>query len=573
MEQNDNKDDNPIVAKECRFVVHIPANSDREDQHLIRETLHKKDGSVEENTRLIKNFKRPFFLTMPQYRTYKQKKEVESLDRLMRFESTQSDLRDNIANALDLRFSRDHIKKLSNSPYLYGSEISSQSIIKKLYQNKNKTHNTPYSVMSFDIETDMEFGTQEPIIITAVFNNELFLAVTKKFIKGINNAEGYFRSGCSKYITEFTDLSKYNITYIETEDTVDLIKKTFAWIHSKQFHFLSIWNIAFDIPKIIDALVKYGIDPADVLCDPSIPKDYRICKWKPGPNKKRKANGQEVPIDFADQWHTLILTASFYVIDAMCTYRLLRLAKPKESSYSLDSTLDRELGVRKLKFKEADSYVKERWHIFMQSQHKVEYMVYALFDSLSMQLLDEKLLDVRSTLPSYAGITPFSKCNSKPKLIADALHFYTLSKGYVLNSVGETVEAVDKELEEEMVIGENIGNETDPEVMGLTDWILTLPCHLTTPGLPLVEESPSIRTKIRAFVYDSDCVSAYPTATSILNVSKSTTKREIVKIDDIEERAFRLQNINLCTGHVNSLEYGTEMFNLPTLVELEHLIE
>jgi len=259
----------------------------------------------------------------------------------------------------------------------------------------------------------------------------------------------------------------------------------------------------------------------------------------------------------------------------MCVYRLLRLSKQKQNSYGLDATLDRELGVRKLNFKEAEVYKKDRWHIFMQKNFKIEYMVYALFDSLSMKLLDDKTLDLCFTIPSFAGDTHFAKCNSKPKMIADMLHFFALERGYVLNSVGEQKDPI--EVKETIVIEEGAEREPsiegEPETLSLLDWIMTLPAHLVVPGLPLVYENLHIRTKLRAFVYDSDCVSAYPTCTSILNVSKSTTKREIVDINGIEESVFRRQNINLCSGYVNSLEYGKEMFGLPNLFELNELID
>ncbi|HXQ32683.1 MAG TPA: hypothetical protein VN843_01550 [Anaerolineales bacterium] len=198
----------------------------------------------------------------------------------------------------------------------------------------------------------------------------------------------------------------------------------------------------------------------------------------------------------------------------------------------------------------------------MQSNYKVEYMVYAIFDSLSMQLLDQKTLDLSFTLHSFAGITPFSKCNSKPKMIADALHYYVLDKGYVLNSVGEHIDHYHEELEEGEV------DESEPDVLSLTNWINTLPSHLVVPGLPLIEENPDITTMIRGMVYDSDCVAAYPNCISILNVSKNTTKREIISIEGVEEDLFRLQNINLCSGDVNSLEYGNQMLGLPTLFDM-----
>lgn len=566
-------DEKKQLIKELRFAIHVPEGRNNPDLHLLKEIIHHPDGTVEPKLRWIKNYERQFWITDLSHRSYKQKKEIEHHSKLTTHRCTQSHLREKAAEALGMGWSRESMKKISNSPYLYGSEIRSTALLKKLYQTKNTTHNTPYSVMQFDIETDMVNGTDDPIITTAVFGNQIYVGVTKDFLKGLSSPETSFRDSCRQYLGEFTnhpnEVSRFNIgdyaiIFEVANGTVDLIKKTFVWVHSKKPDFLAIWNMDFDIPRIMNTLVKYNEDPGSVLCDPSVPYQARVCKYMEGIKKKRKANGQEVPLEPSDQWHSLLLTASFYVVDAMCVYRLLRIAKQKDSSYSLDAILNKELGLRKLKFKEADAYKKGEWHTFMQSNYKIEYLVYALFDSLGMKLLDDKIMDIKFAFPNYASITDFSKANSKPRMIADALHFYTLEKGYVLNSIGEQLDFpsyVDDEEEED-----------ENAILSLKNWIMTLPAHLVTPGLALIEESPLIRTKLRAFCYDSDCVSAYPVAASILNVSKGTTRREIVNIDTIEETTFRLQNINLSSGNVNALEYGHTMFGLPSLDELADIL-
>jgi len=71
---------------------------------------------------------------------------------------------------------------------------------------------------------------------------------------------------------------------------------------------------------------------------------------------------------------------------------------------------------------------------------------------------------------------------------------------------------------------------------------------------------------------NTSCVSSYPSDTMAANVSKDTTVKELVSIDGIDKEVFRLQNINLFFGNVNSVEYATTMYNLPTLVELEEMI-
>jgi hypothetical protein len=72
--------------------------------------------------------------------------------------------------------------------------------------------------------------------------------------------------------------------------------------------------------------------------------------------------------------------------------------------------------------------------------------------------------------------------------------------------------------------------------------------------------------------FDSDSVSAYPTATSVANVSKETTVFELIRVEGIDEETFKMQNLNSVLGHCNAIEYCTAMYSLPKPDELLDLI-
>lgn len=557
-----NKED--VKAVECRFAIHIPSkHSSVPDIHMVKEAVHLKDGSVVPNIRFIKDFKRPFCVTKPSKRNYEQKKEWMPLDNLLVKHVTQSKLRDEVARALEMGWSRDHMGKLSTSPYLFGSDISSTSLIKKMYQDKYPEAISPFTVCGFDIETDVLHGTEEPIMISVVTLERAFVAVTKDYLKGIACVEEQVQAKAKQYIGEY--LTKYGMVvelYVG-EDTVDIIKKAFERVHAIKPDFLEIWNMNFDIPKILDTLEKYKVDPRDVLCDPCVPKDLRVCKYKQGQLKQVTAGGKLKPINPALQWHSLLCTSSYYVIDGMAVYKRLRLQDQEEPSYSLDAILQKHLGIRKLKFKEADGYIKLAWHQFMQEHYKIEYIIYNIFDSLSMLELDSKIKDLAYTLPSYAGVTDFAKFKSQTKRIADAMHFYVQTKGCVIGTSAEA--AVETEEVEE---GEESVEVDEDDTLGLKGWILTLPAFMNVLGLPCIKEDPELKTGIRGYVYDSDATAAYPSATAAANVSKETTKREIITIEGVEDAVFRMENINLISGPVNALEYSTAMFKAPKPEEL-----
>jgi hypothetical protein len=572
-----------VIGYECRFAIHIPGkHNETPDIHLIKEQVHYSDGTVKPNLRFIKNFKRKFWITKPSYRNHKDKKEWEDEDKLLCRETTQTQLRNDIAKALDKSWSNESLKDLSSSPYLYGSDITSTALIKKSYMDKYPDLVTAYTVAVFDTETDVVNGTEEVIMASLVFKDKAFISVCKDFVKGISSLETLFQQKAKKYIGEYLDKHNMTIELHVAEDTIDCIQTVFNKAHEWKPDFLAIWNMDFDISRILQMCDKYKYNPADILCDPAVPQHLRICKYRQGNKKKTTASGKIIPINPAMQWHTLISTSSFYVIDAMCAYKHIRITKQEEPSYSLDSILNKELGIRKLKFEEADAYTGLKWHQVMQTMYKLEYMVYNVFDSLSIIELDNHTKDLAYTLPAFSAASDFSNFKSQPKRIIDALYFLCLEKGKVLGTVGKAKEIVkstsdniidenDDGIIEEPTEDEQL-EEEEATTLSLRGWVVTLPAHLSVHGMHCIEEDETMYSNLRAYVYDSDAVSAYPTCTSIANVSKETTKRELISIEGIPEDIFRAQNLNLVLGRVNSIEYCTTMFNMPKPEELLKLL-
>ena len=550
-----------ITAREARFAVHIPTRHyDVPDVHLIKEALHLADGTIVPNVRLINNFKRPFWIVQKSKQTYDQKKEWETKENLNEFSCTQSELRYAIAKAFDKPWSKEHLKQLSASPYLYGSDVTSTAYLKMQYMKKWPDATTPYSIATLDIETDVVHGTKQIIMLTIILREKEGLVVKtyvlQEYLSGYSNPIERIDAKMDEYLGEYVKRLNIRSETILCETEIEIVEESFKQLHLWKPDFLSIWNMDYDVPKIVEACEKVGVDPKDIFCDPIVPKELRMFKYMQGPKKKVTASGVVKPINPADQWHSVLCPSSFFIIDAMCSYRQIRLAKQALLSYSLDSVLQEELGIRKLKFEAADKYVGLRWHQFMQTEYKIEYIIYNRFDCISMIELENKIKDLSFTLPGFAGSTDFAKFNSQPKKIADAMFMFLENEGRVPGTVGPSAKP-GEETEED--------DNDDPEILSLQDWIITLPAHLMADnGLKCIAEDPTMRTNIRAYNADSDAVSSYPSDMSACNVSKETTQREIITIESIPEEIFRLQNINLLSGHVNAVEYCVNMFNFPT---------
>lgn len=49
------------------------------------------------------------------------------------------------------------------------------------------------------------------------------------------------------------------------------------------------------------------------------------------------------------------------------------------------------------------------------------------------------------------------------------------------------------------------------------------------------------------------------------NISKETTKKELISIEGVSEQTRRMQGINLSGGATNSVEFVTGLFNAPQM--------
>jgi DNA polymerase elongation subunit (family B) len=368
-----------------------------------------------------------FYVTKRGHRNHQQKKEFEDIDKLDKFVTTQSKSARAIAQALGTPWAKGDVRKLARSPYLYGTDVLSTSRVKKTYQDKFPDLISPYSVAVFDTETDVVNGTNEIIMATISFGKKVYTAVVASFVEGTADVVARAHEALQKYLGSFEKLEmdgtttilnvleqrgiEWEFEVVPTE--IACVKECIKRAHEWKPDILAMWNIDFDIPRLMEACARANVDPADLFSDPSVPKEYRFFKYKQGSRKKVTASGKEMPIKPADQWHTLYVPASFYVLDGMCVYRKRRVAKGELPSYSLDYILDKELGVRKLKFKQAEGFSKFDWHYEMQSKWKIEYIIYNVFDCVSVEQLDEVTTDLHLGMPLACEMSDFANCQAR----------------------------------------------------------------------------------------------------------------------------------------------------------------
>jgi hypothetical protein len=219
--------------------------------------------------------------------------------------------------------------------------------------------------------------------------------------------------------------------------------------------------------------------------------------------------------------------------------------------------LNEEIKRGKLRFTEADHLSGLDWHIFMQSKFKFEYVIYNVFDCVSMEMLDEKTKDLCLSLPLMAGCSDFANFKSQPRRVVDELAYFVEARGRIMGTTSD-----------------QMAGELDQKTIGLDDWIVMLPAHLVDDnGLQCVEEDPTLRTNIRRSVADLDVAASYPNGECVFNISKETTKKELISIEGVDEYTRRMMGINLSGGATNAVEICTNLWGMPSLVQLLQAFE
>lgn len=548
-----NIDKNDRLHTECRFVFHKPVCREHlDDIHIVKELITTKDGKKIPNLRVVKNFKRPFWITKKHFQRHKQKKESEDLDKLNRYGSTQSDLYASIATRLGLVLRGPKLRKVVDSPYVYGTDVHSKTIIKKLYMDKFEGQTTPLEVCVLDIEEDTE--KKEVIVISITIEGNTFTVIKNDFIKNKHDLDKRLKEAYKKY-TPDTDLTKFmKLEHKLCNTEMEMVRAIFKKAHEWKPDIMEVWNIKYDVPRIVLICDESGVDPKHIFSDPYIPKEYRYFKWKEGLTKKVTESGKESPINPEEQWHFVDSPATFQWIDGMSLHRFVRAGgKAVPGGYSLDNMLNKELGeeFKKIKFKDNPKVANLKgidWHKYMVKHYPELYVTYNQYDTTGPLQLDKKIKDICVSLPLLSNVSDFSIFNSGPKRIVDALHFFYLSNGKVLSAKPSRV--------------------VSDKILGLDGWIVTQPSErVKENGIDVIKEG-EILNNIRAMTSDNDQVSGYPSNTIAANISRDTTSRELISVQGVLKDEFKKQNMNLLFGKINTIEYCNTMFKFPNTMDL-----
>ena len=525
--------------------VYCLADDKKSDLLVIKGNDWKEDGTIVPTLRFIENYKRPFYVTKPGLRNHNDLREWEHKDNLIRYTCPQHELPFRIARALGKHSGTDY-RMLADSPYLYGSDVSTPTLLKYQTQKKYPDCKSPLrTVATLDIEATPD-ERREVLIVTVFYQDKSYLWINQDWA---GNDPFFVQKVHEEWQKRLGPMLKRPCELIinMVPNAAACVVKAVERLHSLMPDFVSIWNMDYDIPTMMAELDRAGYDKADVMSDPKVPQKYRTFKYIKGKGVKVKA-GKEHPIHPADQWHKPIFPATWFPVDSMGVYRTIRLASGMEPDYTLDGVLGRQLGLAKLKMEGTEHLDGLRWHLHMQSKEKIVYCAYASWDGISLAYLEEKTQDLAVSFPILCDNSEFETFKSNPNKIIDDMHLYVDERGYVMGTRPRQVE-----------------DEFDKYVCTLDGWIVTLPAYqMANKGFKCIAELPEWPTRIFIQNGDIDITTTYPKVEEEMNLSKGTTYSELSSIEGFNHEKRAKFGINAIAGEVNAIETCMVGFDLPS---------
>lgn len=553
-----------LIGKACKHAYQSFHKYSRDHDLLSAKiTEYYDDGSEESKLCFLEDFKRPFYIVLPKYRTFNDQRDYIELSKVKKYSSNQARLAYNISKVLygraDSSASLDEVK---NSPYVFGCQETPAVILKQFFYDKyNDTQNkAKYSVAAYDVETSItETDVGEINMASVTMESNVYWCGVRSFFQGDDDKTilRKLKEAEEKYLDkEYLKRHNVNIVYELVDTAAECVIRNISAFHRFAPDYVVSWNANFDMEQNEKALIRGEYDPAMVYSDPKIPDHYKDYNYYKGREFKRKVDGTKTSLDMHERFPVLRAPATWQWFDAMSFYAISRTAGGKKESYTLQYTAKAE-GLKGKLYTEEGSHLLEGstdWHKYMQKKHPYLYAMYNIQDNFVIEELNRATNDYSLALPSLITSSELPSYQSQPTMISDELSFIALKHGFVWGTVGRAKKDKFKEMKPD-----------------LRDWIALLHTELCEDnGTHLFKGLPSWRSRGHHSVSDLDIIGAYPHVLVALNVSNRTTKFEVCNIEGLDRMDFRKFGVNFASNpRANATTLAETLFGLPSITDVK----
>lgn len=495
------------------------------------------------NLRFINDPKRPFWMTKTGFRNHEFKKEFEYEANLEKYTVRDSEMIEKIKRCLGVFGRRNNPRELFNSPFIYGADIDTGVLIRKSYNEKTVGMLPQLTVGSMDIENEVR-GEKRINVFSFNEGKYIYCAYLKEYLMKVD-AHGNRVPATEEELWEVInhelkdeiETYGYEIVIYGAHTELALIKWVFDQIHRHKTDFVGIWNLNYDISRILERLEALGADPQKIFCHPDVPDKYKYFKYK-----LDNSNTEH----FADKWHWVTATGYTQFIDSMCLYARLRKAKGREPDYTLNAIANKILGTGKISLGKITNHYMEQTYNFLR------YVAYNIKDSILIPLMHKQTNDCVSMM-ALTDSSLLSDFNKQTVMGKNAMYFYNKAQGKIIATAG-------------MIMGTPF-DDMLPKLGGTV-----LPPHKAVNiGIQAVEES-NHETQVTIMVNDEDVAAEYPSVMQAFNIAKETKLFTGVKIEGFGQIHTEDYFSNVTAPKENAVYLCNKFFGLPNYEQMREIM-
>lgn len=317
-----------------------------------------------------------------------------------------------VTGNLDFYFNNIRSRNFSANKQLYASNdiFMADVDINDFYRFKfnNIYQNNPFKLTKayFDIEVRVKGMPEEddlkdhygdyPIDVLTLINDKNGV-ITTLILRDSENPlveefEQYVKSGeFDKELREFVQksvggykqairygISNYKYEQVFYDDELQLLQDLFMYINVSQPDVILSWNMAFDIPYVIERLKKLGVDPADIMCHPDFKN--RNCYYYIDTQHE---------MDFELKGDYACISSYTLYMDQLPQFASRRKGQAKLPNYKLDTIGKIMCKIGKYDFFDPKLPFGERQYVNFK-----EYVKYNIMDTIVQKVIEHKVDDI-----------------------------------------------------------------------------------------------------------------------------------------------------------------------------------
>ena len=381
----------------------------------------------------------------------------------------------------------------------------------KTFKNVTFTPNKSYldiEVDVIDIKGDFPEPGEAPVsVVTYIFNGIINTYILRNIVNPnplISQFERLYNDGLLD--SELNDLiidtvggvekaNKYNVANLQFrprffDNEIQLIASLFAQINEDQPDFVLAWNMAFDIPYLIERIKNLGYTPESIICHKDF-EDKSVYYYIDA----RSEN------DLAERGDYAFISSYSVYLDQMIQYASRRKGGPAIPSFSLNNIGTSECGVKKLDYHHITYDLGQLPYLDFKT-----YVFYNIVDVVVQMCIEAQVGDIDYVFnASVMNNTRYSKIHRQTVYLRNKQTSFYWDLGFVVgNNINKWNEKPKEKFSGAFVADPNLVNDS---------------AKLKINGIPVF---------LCDNLVDFDFSSLYPSTTREFNLSNPTQIGKII---------------------------------------------